>query len=100
LHRGGRFTIIVNMIKCEPQERGDHRARIFKRLRSSGIDAKAGRGWRGVLSCVEYHILQELTLCFLPDSVPTKLQHHPKQKPRSGGGPQADKFLLQVNNIR
>ncbi len=35
-----------------------------------------------------------LTLCFLPDSEPTKLLHYPEQKPRRGGG------LRQINTCR
>ncbi len=45
----------------------------------------AGRGW-GVEYCC-----RSLTLCVWPDSEPTKLPDHPKQKPRRGGG------LRQIN---
>jgi hypothetical protein len=41
------------------------------------------------------HNLQELTPCIRPDSEPTKLLHHPKRKPRRGGGPRTDKHLPQ-----
>ncbi len=41
-------------------------------------------GGRGS-GCVE-SIYMSHTLCIWPDSEPTKLLHHPKQKPRRGGG--------------
>ncbi len=37
-------------------------------------------GWWGVLKCTVDHICRSFTLCFWPDSKPTKLLHHPKQK--------------------
>ncbi len=46
-------------------------------------------GWDGVggvESCWGPYICRSLTLFFWPDSEPTKLQHHPKQKPGGGGG--------------
>ncbi len=54
-------------------------------------------GWegvRGVLRCVGDHILQKLNTLFLTRFRPTKLLHHPKQKPRKGGG------LRQINTCR
>ncbi len=38
---------------------------------------------------------RSLTLCIWPDSEPTKLNYHPKQNLRRGGGPQTDKHLPQ-----
>jgi hypothetical protein len=48
----------------------------------------------GIGLCREH--LQELLykLCIWPDSEPTKLLYHPKQKPRRGGG------LRQINTCR
>ncbi len=53
-------------------------------------------GWEGmgVLSWLESKFCRSLSLCFWPDSEPTKLQHHPKKKSRKGG-PQTDKHLPQ-----
>ncbi len=50
------------------------------------------RGGRG-LGCVE-SIYRSYTLCIWPDSEPTKLLYHPKQKPRRGG------CLRQINTCR
>jgi hypothetical protein len=47
-----------------------------------------------VLSPVGDHILQEFDTLNPPDSEPTKLLHHPKQKPMSGGG------IRQINSCR
>ncbi len=50
------------------------------------------RGWRGS-GCVE-SIYRSYTLCIWPDSKPTKLLYHPKQKTnKEGRGPQTDKHL-------
>jgi hypothetical protein len=48
------------------------------------------KGW-GMLSYVGDHILQEINTLFLTRFRITKLLHHPKQKPRRGGG------LRQIN---
>ncbi len=60
--------------------------------------SRPGRG----SGCVK-SIYRSYTLCIRPDSEPTTLLYHPKQKPRRGG-PQTDKHLptyrqvpLQVN---
>ncbi len=53
------------------------------------------RGGRGCWVVLEIMFCRSLTLCFWPDSEPKKLLHHPKQKPRRGGGPQTDKHLKQ-----
>jgi len=45
-------------------------------------------------SCVGDHILQGFNTLFLTRSEPTKLLHHPKQKPRRGGG------LRPINTCR
>jgi hypothetical protein len=53
----------------------------------------AGRGWvYWVL--LETIFCRSLTLCIWPDSEPTKLPDHPKQKPRRGEG------LRQINTCR
>ncbi len=49
-----------------------------------------GGGYRVLLETI---FCRNLTLCFWPDSEPTNLLHHPKQKPRRGGG------LRQINTI-
>jgi hypothetical protein len=53
-------------------------------------------GWEraGVLSPVGDHILQEFNTLYLPDSEPTKLLDHPKQKSWRGG------CLRQINICR
>jgi hypothetical protein len=55
-------------------------------------------GWQGVgvgvLSCVGDHILHEFNTQFLTRLEPTKLLHHPKQKP-GRRRPQTDKHLPQ-----
>ncbi len=51
-----------------------------------------GGGW-GVLS-PETIFCRSFTLCIWPDSEPTKLLDHPKQKPRREGG------LRQINTCR
>ncbi len=59
---------------------------------------------RGCWVLLETIFCRSLTLCIWPDSEPTKLLHHPKQKPSGGGGPQTDKHLpqspLQINCFR
>ncbi len=50
----------------------------------------AGKGWEGVLSCVR----DQSALCFWPESEPTKLLDHFKQKSRRGGG------IRQINTCR
>ncbi len=52
-----------------------------------------GRGGCWVL--LETIFYKSLTLCIWPDSEPTKLLDHPKQKPRRGGPPRTDKHLPQ-----
>ncbi len=52
-----------------------------------------GRG-RGCWVMLETIFRSSLTLCIWPDSEPTKLLDHPKQKPRRGGG------LRQINTCR
>ncbi len=55
----------------------------------------AGRGCGGDELCWRpIHILQEFNSLFLTRTEPTKLLHHPKQKPRTGGG------LRQINTCR
>ncbi len=54
----------------------------------------AGRGW-GCWVVLETYSAEEFTLCFWPDSEPTKLLYRPKQKPRRGWRPQTDKHLPQ-----
>ncbi len=54
----------------------------------------AGRGRGGVVWVVlETIFCRSLTLYFWPDSEPTKLLYHPKQKPRRVGG------LRQINTL-
>ncbi len=57
---------------------------------STGVHIHTGRG-RGS-GCVES--ISRYTLCIWPDSEPTKLLYHPKQKHRRGGG------LRQINTCR
>jgi hypothetical protein len=45
-----------------------------------------GGGGYGVL--LETIFCRSLRLCILPDSEPTNLLDHPKEKSRQGGGPQ------------
>jgi hypothetical protein len=49
----------------------------------------AERGWEGVELC--WRPYSAGALCILPDSEPTKLPYHPKQKPKREGG------LRQIN---
>ncbi len=49
-----------------------------------------GEGEKGIGLCGEY--LQKLYTVYSPDSEPTNLLYHPKQKPMRGGG------LRQINN--
>jgi hypothetical protein len=51
-------------------------------------------GVRGFWVVFETIFCRSLTLCIWPDSEPTKLPYHPKQKPRRGGG------LRQINTSR
>ena len=51
-------------------------------------------GGGGCWVVLETIFCRSLTLCFWPDSEPTKLLDHPKQKPRRGGG------LRQINTRR
>ncbi len=45
----------------------------------------AGRGGECCVLLETIFFLQEITFCIWPDSEPTKLLDHPKQKPRRGG---------------
>ncbi len=51
-------------------------------------------GGEGCWVVLETIFCKSLTLCFWPGSETTKLLHHPKQKPRRGGG------LRQINTCR